>query len=343
MAPEGNAPERWCQSKAAARGRVDRDMPENAQQSRPICLCATGLSEHSRQQVRRIAELFGIPYRGDMRRNETTHLLVPDEGIDAACKGNDKVRRALQWGISILRAEWLTRSAECGRIVPEESFQVARRHLWRVGDEGCATTEGKGLSASSEALPPSLANAPPSECSPAHSNAHQREPLQEVTNHLAHEHQQEGEKGWGDKQFRCIDYGRCFETGGRGRRRATYKEFEWKGVHVKQGDGVLLLPGKEDELLLVARLEEAYEANGPRLAVRWYERQGGGEVAETTARQRGIPVEALEGRAEIVRARSRREASKSLGRAIRTGELGDTVFFCFRRRTKRGNLEELPL
>jgi hypothetical protein len=67
---------------------------------------SSGVSQEERGNVARLIEHHGGRFSGEMKKNETTHLITDlDDG--------DKYRKALKWGnVMVVQMKWLTRSIE---------------------------------------------------------------------------------------------------------------------------------------------------------------------------------------------------------------------------------------
>ncbi|PRW20191.1 hypothetical protein C2E21_9173 [Chlorella sorokiniana] len=99
----------------------------------------TGFYAGERAAVRELARLAGLQYSGDLVQGRTTHLVVaPSAGGGAASR---KLHKAAEWGIPVLRLQWLLDSVAAGAVLPAGPYLV---DFDEVDEEGAAVPAGGG-------------------------------------------------------------------------------------------------------------------------------------------------------------------------------------------------------
>ena len=83
-------------------------------------LLNAGFFGEARQQVRALVEALGATYSGELVDGLSTHLVCAH---GANCNGVLKVKKAQEWGIPVVRVEWLTDSED---VVSAHTFLSLR-------------------------------------------------------------------------------------------------------------------------------------------------------------------------------------------------------------------------
>ena len=75
----------------------------------------TGFYGAERAAIRELAALAGATYSGDLVRGHTTHLVLASA---AAAGTSRKVHKAAEWGLAVVRLQWLLDSITAGQLQP---------------------------------------------------------------------------------------------------------------------------------------------------------------------------------------------------------------------------------
>uniref|UniRef100_A0A0K0G3M6 DNA topoisomerase 2-binding protein 1 (inferred by orthology to a human protein) n=1 Tax=Strongyloides venezuelensis TaxID=75913 RepID=A0A0K0G3M6_STRVS len=90
----------------------------------PLCkgmiFCVSGLRPTHRHDIQNIVEANGGKYTGHMKRGETTHLICDE------ASGN-KYKKAVEWGITVIKSPWLADSVNSGYLLPYEKYSLTSK------------------------------------------------------------------------------------------------------------------------------------------------------------------------------------------------------------------------
>uniref|UniRef100_A0A8C5PMP1 DNA topoisomerase II binding protein 1 n=1 Tax=Leptobrachium leishanense TaxID=445787 RepID=A0A8C5PMP1_9ANUR len=104
---------------------------------RGCTICVTGLSSFDRKEVQRLATLHGGQYTGQLKMNESTHLIVQE------AKGQ-KYECARKWNVHCISIQWFFDSIERGFCQDESIYKMEPSSTAKTADQRPATSTPTG-------------------------------------------------------------------------------------------------------------------------------------------------------------------------------------------------------
>ncbi|KAJ1489295.1 hypothetical protein T484DRAFT_1885949, partial [Baffinella frigidus] len=96
-------------------------------------VCSTNIKGGLKDVVVWLVEALGGTYKGDMKKDRTTHLAAVLE----AGAPSEKIHKALKWGIQVVSPAYLEACAVAGRQLPSDDVCFAPAKAPKVGGWAC--------------------------------------------------------------------------------------------------------------------------------------------------------------------------------------------------------------